>query len=357
MPFVDKSTLTYPATNSFPVRKWLDQSRAPTSSDYKNFQIFDLWIWEGQSAWILIDKTATAGTWVQMASSGTGILTITGDTGGAVGPDGNENINLISAAHLTVTGDAGTNTLTISLDDTIVDQFDADSGSAIASGGILNVIGAGGISTTGAGDTITITAGPTVGTFYFTDAGTAVPSLNTLNILGGTGVSTTGVGATVTINAETTVATTYTCDTGTATPSANNLNVVGAGSASTSGSGDTVTVTCTGGGLTWNEVTVVGPTQMAVDNGYITNNASRVELTLPLTSSLGSVIEIAGKGAGGWQINQNAGQSILELGVSSTTGAGGTVSSVESGCTVSLVCITADTTWRVLSSTGNLTFV
>ena len=76
MPFIDRSTLTYPATNAFPVRKWLDQSRAPTSADYKNFQIFDEWIWEGQSAWKMIDRTATSGTWVQFASSSTGIATI-----------------------------------------------------------------------------------------------------------------------------------------------------------------------------------------------------------------------------------------------------------------------------------------
>ncbi len=78
MPFVDKSTLTYPATNAFPVRKWLDDSRDPVSGvngDYKNFQIFDIWINDANdSAWIMVDRTSTSGTWLAMGSSSTGIF-------------------------------------------------------------------------------------------------------------------------------------------------------------------------------------------------------------------------------------------------------------------------------------------
>lgn len=43
------------------------------------------------------------------------IETITGTSGGAVGPDGADNINLFGAGGVTVSGNAGTNTLTISV--------------------------------------------------------------------------------------------------------------------------------------------------------------------------------------------------------------------------------------------------
>lgn len=355
MPFIDQSTLTYPATSSFPIRRWLDPDRSPASTDFKNFNLFDLWINESSgSAWIMVGRTASSGTWLQVAMSGTGILTITGDSGGAVGPDGGSNINLISGDNITVTGDAGANTLTLTLDATVADTYTTDSGNAIPSAGVLKVLGSGGLSTSGAGNTVTVTAGATIPTSFVSDSGTATPAGNLLNVLGGSGIDTSGSGDTLTITADSSVATTYTCDSGSATPAASNLNVVGGGSTSTSGSGSTVTITSTGGGIMWNEVTVVGPTSMSVDSGYIANNGSLVKLTLPLTSVIGSVIEIVGKGAGGFQVNQNAGQTINMVSDSTTPGATGTVQSSEPGASISIVCITADTDWRVVASTGNL---
>ncbi len=356
MPFVDKSTLTYPATNSFPVRKWLDSLRAPTSNDYKNFQIFDLWIWEGQSAWIMIDKTATSGLWVQFGASGTGILTITGNSGGAVGPDGASNINFVGGTNLSVAGNAGLNTLTISLGTAVATSFPTMAGTAIPAAGALTITGAGGITTSGAGSTVTITAGVIVPTSFTTNAGVATPALNNLNILGGTGITTSGAGSTVTITAAATVPLTFAADAGTATAAANIITFAGAGSTTTSAAGSTVTILSTGGGISWNEVLVVGPTALLVDNGYVTNNGAQVQLTLPLVSAFGSVIEIVGKGAGGWIIGQNAGQNIVEVGSSSTVGVGGSVASSEPGSSIRIVCITANTTWRIIASTGNHIF-
>lgn len=360
MPFVDRSTLTYPATNSFPVRKWLDPQRDPVSGvngDYKNFQIFDLWINDSnQSAWIMVDRTANSGTWLQIATSSTGILTVTGDSGGAVGPDGASNINLLSGSGLTVAGNPGANTLTVSLDGTVATQYDEDSGSATPAAGVLNVVGGTGISTSGSGNTITIDAVASLPLQFTEDSGSAVPAANNLNIFGGTGIDTSGAGDTVTITAAAELATQYTCDSGSATPAANNLNVLGSGSTTTSGAGSTITILSSGGGLSWNEITVVGPTAMSVDNGYVANFTSRVELTLPNTAAFGSVIEIVGKGSGGWQINQNAGETIYLGDSSTTTGATGTVQSSEDRATVRLVCITANTDWAIISSTGNLIF-
>jgi len=85
--------------------------------------------------------------------------TLTGNTGGAVGPDGSGNINIVGSAPFTVTGNPGTFTLTISGDGTLPSTFTADSGSATPSGDNLNLFGtsAQGLTTSGAGDTVTFT--------------------------------------------------------------------------------------------------------------------------------------------------------------------------------------------------------
>jgi hypothetical protein len=108
-------------------------------------------------------------------------------------------------------------------------------------------------------------------------------------------------------------------------------------------------------GLTWNEETGTSAT-MAVDNGYVANNAALVTLTLPATAAFGTKIRVAGKGDGGWAIAQNAGQTIIwDEAASTTTGVGGSLASTDDYDAVELLCITADTDWVVLSSKGNIT--
>lgn len=106
----------------------------------------------------------------------------------------------------------------------------------------------------------------------------------------------------------------------------------------------------------WSEVTGTSAS-MAVNKGYIANNAGLVTLTLPTTAALGSIIEVAGKGAGGWLVAQNSGQLIHFGSSTTTTGAGGSLASTLQYDTVKLLCITANTTFTVLSAVGNLTVV
>lgn len=78
--------------------------------------------------------------------------------------------------------------------------------------------------------------------------------------------------------------------------------------------------------LSWVEVT--GTTQaMAVNTGYIANNASLVTFTAPATWAVGDQVAVIGKGAGGWGIVFNSGQSARIGSVSSTTTTGSVVSS------------------------------
>ncbi len=106
------------------------------------------------------------------------------------------------------------------------------------------------------------------------------------------------------------------------------------------------------GTIGWYEAT--GITTMNVMKGYIANNISQVPFTLPSTGAVGDVVAVAGKGAGGWRINQNAGQTIHSGYISSLTGTGGYIESINYLDGVTLLCITTNTDWKLIWSNGNL---
>jgi hypothetical protein len=133
----------------------------------------------------------------------------------------------------------------------------------------------------------------------------------------------------------------------------------------TAGSGITIannagsiTITATGAsGFTWNDVT--SPTQaMLPNNGYLSDDpASLVTLSLPVTANFGDIIIVIGRSSMGWSINQNAGQSIIVSGTTSTVGVGGSVSSTLPNNTINLICTVANTEFTAISVMGNLTIV
>jgi hypothetical protein len=113
-------------------------------------------------------------------------------------------------------------------------------------------------------------------------------------------------------------------------------------------------------GFTWNVVTT--DTTAVASNGYITNSASLITLTLPASPSIGNAVRAlvaddADYGGGGWKIAQPTGQQIM-FGTSSTTvGTSGYLEFTATGDTVELVCILAGSSaiWAVVSSIGNIT--
>lgn len=105
--------------------------------------------------------------------------------------------------------------------------------------------------------------------------------------------------------------------------------------------------------LNWSVVT--GTTQSAaINTGYIINSASLCTVTLPVTAPVGSILEIAGVGAGGWRLGQGASQQVVFGSLSNTSGVGGQLNSTHQRDCIRLVCITADTTWQVIGSIGNI---
>lgn len=101
---------------------------------------------------------------------------------------------------------------------------------------------------------------------------------------------------------------------------------------------------------------VTGTAQaMAINNGYIANNIALVTATLPSTSAVGDLVWIVGQGAGGWQIAQNAGQTIHFGNQDTTMGIGGHLDSTNQYDAIQLLCTAANTDWTCTGiSQGNI---
>lgn len=92
------------------------------------------------------------------------------------------------------------------------------------------------------------------------------------------------------------------------------------------------------------------PITAAVNTQYYVTNASQVVFTLPATAAAGSIVEIIGNGAGGWQLLPGSGQTIKVV----TASAGTSITSAEQYDCITVFCTVANTTWvaRSAASTG-----
>ena len=97
---------------------------------------------------------------------------------------------------------------------------------------------------------------------------------------------------------------------------------------------------------------VTTDTQMVNNAGYICNGSGSLNMTLPLTSSVGNVIQVSNM-QNGFTIVQNAGQSIQFTTGTTTVGAGGSISSNNNGDSITMECSVADTQWLAYASVGN----
>lgn len=141
---------------------------------------------------------------------------------------------------------------------------------------------------------------------------------------------------------------------GAISPTAGNINILGGTGVAVSGSGSTLTINVTGSGLEY--TTVTADTPMAVNQGYITNKAgTAASMTLPAVAAVGDVVSVVGRGATGWSVAQNAGQSIHMNAATTTVGVGGSLASTAQYNTVLLLCTVANTEFTVINNEGILT--
>lgn len=136
-------------------------------------------------------------------------------------------------------------------------------------------------------------------------------------------------------------------------PSAATLTA-GTGISITNAAGS-VTIDGTGGGLTWS--TKSANDTLAVNEGFLCTGGAALSFALPATSAVGDTISLGLDGSTSWTVTQGANQQI-RIGSSTTTlGAGGSLASTAQGDTITMVCVTANLTWLVTSSMGNITVV
>jgi len=199
------SQLAYTGVQARTPAEWINIERDPLTSDYKDYFVGTFWFRPStKDLWFLASKDNNLGDWVKLTAGGTvGVQTLTGDIGGAVGPDGADNIDILgTAGQVVTTGTPGTNTLTISLDGSVATSYLTDDGnSAIPAANVLKVAGASGIATSSSGNTLTIDgSGLTVTTTFNADTGSATPAANILNVVGdGVFTATSGTGNTLSI--------------------------------------------------------------------------------------------------------------------------------------------------------------
>lgn len=96
---------------------------------------------------------------------------------------------------------------------------------------------------------------------------------------------------------------------------------------------------------TWTFVTA--NQSIIADNNYVTQGASRIELTLPTTAPQASVMHVVTDNANGFRIKQNAGQSTSFIEDVTTTGVTGYVDSLIAGTYIVIFCTSANTNFRI----------
>jgi hypothetical protein len=112
-----------------------------------------------------------------------------------------------------------------------------------------------------------------------------------------------------------------------------------------------------GGGVTWTQVdSTSNPVTLVPGNGYICKGLLPVVFILPASSAQGDVYKIAGY-SNLWQVTQNALQSINEGNQTSTPGIFGSIAATQIRDCVEMLCVTANTEFQLIDSTGNITFI
>lgn len=89
------------------------------------------------------------------------------------------------------------------------------------------------------------------------------------------------------------------------------------------------------------------PITATVNTGYYITDASQVTITLPVTAAAGSIVAIAGTGAGGWILAPGAAQTIQVLGATASA----SITSAERYDCIEVICTVANTTWVSTHST------
>ena len=321
--------LNTPLIDVFPFP--LYETRVPTTSD-RSFDVGQLWIYrngDARQVYIFggIDSSSLA-VWTLSSTAAGDVSTLQGDSGGAILPT-LANIVIAGGTNISTAGTSGPGTITVNLDaDIAVNSLETQElrlednfiTTTVANQDIL-------LSPDGSGKVlINYATQHTVTVYGASGALNGVgPLTNGQLLIGSTGAtpvaaSLTSTGGSVTI-----------------TPGAGTINLEAVG----------------GAGLTWSVVTAATAT-LAASEGIFCNRGAGVTVTLPASAAVGDSYQVYAMNAGGFVINYGTGQSI-RIGTTVTTVTSGTLSSVNIGDFVEIICNVANTGFVASVKQGNLT--
>jgi len=282
---------------------WCD--RDPTTNDFDNWFIGSRWISyaAGSTAdptvWMLVRKTIGAGhtktaLWIRFYTGAVVAETLTGDSGGAVGPDGADNINLLSGiTGLTVDGNPGTNTLTLNSSGggNLLQSLRGDGGTQVypVAAGYIDLLGTANqiVTTEDAGNNkITWSLDGAVANSYTTDNGTATPVANVLDF-----DAETQAGGTVWFSGATNVVSLNTTDANGNTAIGLNSGAMLAGAANNTILGNDGASNLVGG----DENVIIGESAGSL---YTTNESSNILIKNSGVTTENNTIHIGTQGAG-----------------------------------------------------------
>lgn len=280
------------------------ETRDPTTGDV-NYPIQQRWFNTTKDAeWILIGfsvisevKTAI---WRLISNSSADTETLTGNTGGAVGVDGANNINVLGdTTTINIAGNPATHTLTVSTAGSIANIYKGDTGSATPSGGVINfianVISGSSPNFQASGSTLDLFLSDTNSNLilgYHSGNGSISGGGNTiLGVVSGAGLTTGMYNIAVGYAALNSVTT----GSGNAAIGQGSLNL-------TTGSGNL------GFGFDSLNALIAGNNNIAVGNqagtGYVASESSNIVIGNPGIASESNVIRVGTQGAGSGQQNK-----------------------------------------------------
>lgn len=333
-----KSSLSYTGIAETHPPDVFTYARNPTGLDHKQWYVGDIWINVPLGrAYIMTNKTVSSGTWLNVGGGASS--TLTGNIGGAVGPDALLNINIVGTATngINVTGNPATNTLTIGFQSPYLDGpfvflntltgaglIDSTrTPNAVATYGALGALAEVGPLTNGqlcigstgaqpvaanllsAGSTIAITngagsinleTGGAIATSYLTDdANSAIPAAGVLTVAGGSNIATSSAASTVTITLDGT--TNHAVQVGNAGGSLTSLGVGATGELLVGATGaDPAFATVAYGNFAFSNLTAATPRTLTVSNTDV-NAASLATLQIsvpPLGADASLTWEVQG---------------------------------------------------------------
>ena len=278
-----KQGTAYTGTNAVQPPNWTFNDRDPNQYDVQNVSLGDLWLNQtNENVWVLVSlagdmmSKGSLATWTKIDNAGgTGkVDTLTGDTGGAIDPDINSNINLVSGiVGFTFDGNAGTNTITLNStggSGDVVQTVVTDAGTAAPVLGVINLISD--VAVLNAGSSVLFAAAADTILFDVTD-----DNFNTIIGKGSGNLTITGTGNSV-----------FGYNSGVAlTSGANNL-IIGGATGSQLNDGNYNTIIGSGAG-----------------NSYTSNESSNVLINSGGDTGESNVLRIGtGTGAGLQQLEQ-----------------------------------------------------